>query len=182
MAFRAFVGIPLPPDPALSGALDALRATGADLKPSDPAHLHLTLSFLGDAPDDAAPRMAAALDETARGVSAFTLELHGIGAFPNPRQPRVVWAGARPCPPLDALAERVRKALPPDDAKPFRAHVTLARVREGGRLAGLPALLASRRDEPLPAVRVEVVNLYRSVLGPGGARHETLHGARLEGV
>jgi 2'-5' RNA ligase len=180
MAFRAFVGIPLPADAALASLLDALAGCGADLKLSAPEKLHLTLSFLGDVPDDAAPRLAAALDDAARGAPTFTLEMHGVGAFPNPRRPRVVWAGSRPCPPLDALAARVRAALPPEDDKPFRAHVTLGRVREGGRLGGLPALLASRRDEALPTVRVDVVKLWRSALGPGGARHEALHAAPLE--
>lgn len=180
MAFRAFVAIPLPRTPATEALLAELAATGAQLKAAEPDQVHLTLSFLGDVADDMAPRMAELLEGATRVAAAFDLPLHGVGAFPNARAPRVVWIGARSCPPLHALAAGVRKALPPDDAKPFRAHVTIGRVREEGRLGSLPAWLAAQKEREMPPVRVDRVVLFKSTLGRGGAVHEPLHEARLE--
>lgn len=184
MAFRAFVALPLPPAPPLAAQLDALGALGADLKLAPPDQLHLTLAFLGDVPDDAGPALAGCLDRAVAGRKAFRLQLHGMGAFPDARHARVVWAGARPQPRLDELAARVRDELAragfPSDEKPFRAHATLARTRSDKGAARLAEFLRARKDEPLPEVPVDRVTLFRSTLARGGAAHEALHDARLE--
>ncbi|MEA3202019.1 MAG: 2,3-cyclic 3-phosphodiesterase [Thermoplasmata archaeon] len=180
MAFRAFVAVPLPRAPESEALLASLARTGADLKMAPESQHHLTLSFLGDVAEDQAARMGALLDEAARGIAPFDLPLHGVGAFPNPRAPRVIWLGSMPCPPLETLAARVRERLPPDDAKPFAAHVTLARVQERGRVGALPQWLAEHAAFEHPPARVHAVRLYRSTLARGGALHDVLHESPLE--
>lgn len=184
MAFRAFVAVHVPPMEPLVALADELAACGGDLNVTNPAKLHFTLSFLGDVPDDATPRLAAALDAAVHGEKTFPLELHGVGAFPNPRNPRVVWAGTRPAPAFDRLAGRARDALAkaghPGDDKPFRAHLTLARTRTPRNLAAVADFVRRNADRPLPSIPVDEVRLYRSTLGRGGAVHEVLHAARLE--
>ena len=183
MAFRAFVAVPVPTEEALVALADELAATPADLKVVDPRKHHLTLSFLGDVPDDAAPRLAAALDRAVEGRSRFALQLHGVGAFPNARRPRVVWAGARPEPRMMELAERVRRALAdagfPGDDKPFKLHLTLARSRMQGGDAKASSFVHENADRPLPALPVHEVRLYRSTLGRGGSTYDVLHAAPL---
>jgi 2'-5' RNA ligase len=185
VAFRAFVGTPLAREPRLDALLDALAATSADLKVVEGDHLHVTLSFLGDVPDDAAPRLAAALDEAARRVAPFELALEGVGAFPNARRPRVVWAGAADPRPLADLASRVRERLAeagfPGDDKEFRAHVTLARVRSERGIGRLVDFLRDHGRDALPSFPVREAVLFRSDLSPHGATHRRLHEARLEG-
>lgn len=184
MAFRAFVAVPVPAEAALEGLAGELRGLPADLSVADPARHHLTLSFLGDVPDDAQPALAGAVDEACEGEKAFALELHGVGAFPNPQRARVVWAGARPEPRLDRLAQRVRERLAAagfaGDDKPFRVHLTLARVRSPRGLQHVGAFLRAHADDALPKLPVEEVRLYRSTLHPRGARYDVLHAARLE--
>lgn len=91
-------------------------------------NLHLTLAFLGEQPESAVPQLRQAME---RAVGApFALTLAAPGRF---RQERgdVWWIGAQPCPPLEALARRLRRELVQSgfsvDEKPFRAHVTLGR-------------------------------------------------------
>lgn len=186
MPFRAFVGVPVPAEPPLVALLDGLAATGADLKVVDPAQLHVTLSFLGQVPDEAAPRIAAALDEAARPFAPFKLRLQGVGAFPSARRPRVVWAGSKDAEPLVKLANATRDTLRAagfaGDDKDFRAHVTLARTRSEARIAGAVAFLRDHGRDELPEVPVRDVRLYRSVLSPGGPAYEVVHAAALGGA
>ena len=184
MAFRAFAAVPVPPEEALVDLADELAASPADLKVVDPRKHHLTLSFLGQVPDEAAPRLAAALDAATAGLPAFSVQLHGVGAFPNARRPRVVWAGARPEARMGELADRVRQALAgagfPGDDKPFRLHLTLARSRAQGGDPKAAAFVHANADRPLPVLPVHEVRLYRSTLGRGGSTYDVLHAARLE--
>lgn len=186
MAFRAFVGIPVPAEPALVALLEALGATGADVKVVEPQNLHLTVSFLGSVPDEAAATIAAALREGVRGVAPLSLDLHAVGAFPSAARPRVVWAGIRNPKPVSDLAVRVRGALAvaglPQDTKDFRAHVTLGRVKSGRGHDRLVAFLRAHGHHELPTVPVLDVRLYRSVLGPAGPTYETVHAEPLEGT
>lgn len=181
---RAFVAVPVPAAPSLAALVAALGGI-PHLRVVDPDHMHLTLSFLGDIMDAKVPDVAAALDRGVAGARAFTLPLHGVGAFPEPRRPRVVWAGARACPPMDSLAENVRGALRdagfPGDDKPFRAHVTLARPKPEGAGAPLVAFLAAHRNDEFAEVDVREVHLYRSTLGAGRPQYDIIHTARLEG-
>lgn len=184
MAFRAFVGVPVGPLPALVRLLEGLDASGADVRTVPAEQLHLTLAFLGQVPDEAAAPLAAALDEATRPFAAFDAQLSGVGAFPHARRPRVVWAGALDPRPLVTLALAVRGSLAaaghPGDEKDFRAHVTLARVRSERDLDKIVAFLREHARDPLPTIPVREVRLYRSVLGPGGASHEIVHSAALE--
>lgn len=186
MAYRAFVAVPVPPEEALAALAEELSATAADLSVTDPAKHHLTLSFLGDVPDEATPALAAALDAACAGEPAFDLHLHGVGAFPNPHRPRVVWAGARPEPVLARIAANVRARLKeagwPGDDKPFKVHLTLARMRTPRGQPEVAAFVRRNAERALPAIPVREVRLYRSTLGPRGARHDVMHGTRLGGA
>lgn len=184
MAFRAFVGVPVGPLPPLVRLLEGLDACGADVRTVPPGQLHLTLAFLGDVPDDAPAPLAAALDAATRPFRRFAARLHGVGAFPHARRPRVVWVGVEDPRPLVDLALAVRGALEgagfPGDGKDFRAHVTLGRMRSERGLGRVADFLKEHGRDEAGEVDVGEVRLYRSVRGPQGAVHEPLHAARLE--
>jgi 2'-5' RNA ligase len=100
--------------------------------------VHLTLKFLGSTPVDQVQAITAAMTAAAEGVSPFTIHVHGIGAFPNMRNPRVVWTAVLGN--LDPLVElqhrldeRLESAGFGRDKRPFSPHFTIGRVR--GRLA-----------------------------------------------
>jgi 2'-5' RNA ligase len=88
------------------------------------------------------PPSPAAL-EAVVSEAPLALEAHGLGAFPSVRRPRVLWAGiAGGAPRLVAVAVEVDRALAalgfPPEERPFRAHLTIGRVRsprDAGALA-----------------------------------------------
>ena len=126
-------------------------AAGPPLKWVAPAALHLTLRFIGEVDAARGARVTAAL-EPPLAVAPFDVLFAGVGAFPPRGAPRVIWAGvARGAERLTSLADaverRVREAGEPAEARPFAAHLTLARARDRGRPARgdeLRAALAAR--------------------------------------
>ena len=149
---RPFFALPLPSD--LGAALGRWqRGHGGMEGWSRPEGLHLTLAFLGTR----APGELATLEATGATVAArhrpLTLRTAGLGGFPEGDRARVLWLGVAPDAALEALAADLRGALAAAgeafDAKPFRAHLTLARFRGARPLAAFedppPAAFAADR-------------------------------------
>jgi 2'-5' RNA ligase len=141
-AVRAFFAAELSPEAReqAAKAIESLRALlGDDVRWLQPEKMHLTLKFLGDVGSDRLPNLAQRVAGNLVGESPFQVELAGLGAFPSTRAARVVWlgvsAGAAPLARLarkaDAAAARlgVRR-----ERRPYRAHLTLGRLRRPGRV------------------------------------------------
>ena len=148
---------------------------------------HLTLRFLGEVAPERNPGIAASLAEVARSSPPFVLRLEGVGAFPGPSRPRVVWVGVtRGRAELQELARRVRVALEPEfgpEREEFVPHLTLFRVRSPRDHEAAGELLSGIRPAPPPReVAVGELLLKESVLGPRGADHRTLASFRLAGA
>lgn len=149
-----------------------------------PAAMHLTLRFLGETPVAALGDLSAALDEVTKRHSPMVLQLAGTGCFPNCRRPRVLWAGVTPAggTPTDALLDLkvgIDKALSPlgwePEAKPFRPHLTVGRIKNPAALAGFEW----RVDVPQVTWETAVVHLIESELRPDGPRYTLRHAAGL---
>jgi 2'-5' RNA ligase len=145
-------------------------------------NLHITLKFLGGVDEGRLPTVVAALD-AAVTVGAFDVAVRGLGAFPTPTRPRVIWAGTAPAPAFTRLAESVDRALVAlgfsPEGRAFTAHVTLGRVREPRRDAALTAALEAAATRAFGSLRVERVSLMRSDPSPRGARYTELAGFAL---
>ncbi|MGI0072172.1 MAG: RNA 2',3'-cyclic phosphodiesterase [Thermoplasmata archaeon] len=157
-------------------AIDLGTTQGAD---PPPAPDHLTLRFVGEVDEAAADSLARALAPAVASLPAFELTLEGVGAFPGPRAPRVVWVGVtRGHDATLRLAAAVSEALvlvgfPRPDGT-FVPHVTLWRVRSPADRERARRLLDGREPAPAArAVRVDEVVLKESVLAPTGAVHRT---------
>ncbi len=92
--------------------------------------LHLTLRFVGDVDNRTASEFADSL--AGIEVSSFPMRLVGLGTFGG-RDPRIIWAGVEAGEELERLArgnERAARAAGLDPpARPFKPHVTLARLK-----------------------------------------------------
>ena len=174
---RLFFALPLPP--AIQRDLAALRRDLGKARWVPAAQLHLTLRFLGEVDDDTATRVIEAVrEERERAPWALPpLRARGIGTFGG-RKPRVLFAGVTPREPAEAVAASIERAvvgvgLAPE-ARPFAAHITLARFAR----PDLDRITAFLRDEATFATEpfeVPEAILYRSKLTPSGALHEPLH-------
>lgn len=177
---RLFIAVPVAE--AVRESLAEVSKTGGTrrLRWVKPGAMHLTLAFLGDVDEAHLPASERALREAARTVTtALALRAEGLGAFPNERRARVVWAGVTGD--LDALAAlqqatemRLTEAGFPREAQRFHPHITLARLREPGPL---PAELLTHRV--FGEWSADEVQLIESHLGSSGPSYEVLAAARL---
>ena len=93
---RLFVAVMLPAEAreTIARLIHALRAADVSgLRLVDPEGVHLTLKFLGNVDRSLLPTLTDALDAAGDGAAPFALQLSGVGAFPERRSPRVLWAG-----------------------------------------------------------------------------------------
>lgn len=148
--------------------------------------MHVTLAFLGQTSDERLGDVTAAVEAAASNVTAFDIEIDHPGRFPPTGKPRVVWLGiGAGAPAVLALGERVRAELARRDItfdrKPLRAHVTLARAREGVALVDARAIAAAVEAMRIPHLRFRADSavLFESVLSPRGPRYTPRSSASL---
>jgi RNA 2',3'-cyclic 3'-phosphodiesterase len=139
-------------------------------------NLHLSVKFFGELPDAAPAELTATLGPVAAAHQPFDLRMSGLGAFPNLRAPRVVWMGVTQDPRLELMHHDVEASCAangyPLDARAFRPHITLARVRGTLPLANARALALAARAVVYKGVQqVTALALFESTLGPRGPRY-----------
>ncbi|MDE3172135.1 MAG: RNA 2',3'-cyclic phosphodiesterase [Gemmatimonadota bacterium] len=169
---------------AVYEAAAPLRAAAPGLAWVDEARLHLTLKFLDEQPAEAVPGLAAAADAVAARHDAVPSALQEFGAFPNFRRARVVWIGVAADPRLELLHHDVEVACEAlghaVEARPFRPHVTLARVKRPDPMELRALAREARRAAAVRfPVAVRSVDLMRSTLAAEGPAYERLHSSYL---
>lgn len=132
---RLFLAINLPAEVRreVHAATAALRECAPDVAWAAEDRLHLTLKFLGEQEASRLPEIEAAVARVAGQHRELLMSLGGISAFPNFRRARVVWMGVAQEPRLELLHHDVEVAFEALgfelEGRPFRPHVTLARIR-----------------------------------------------------
>ena len=149
-------------------------------------HCHLTLKFLGDVDEASAPKLIEAADAAASRHPPLEMSVRDVGAFPNFRRARVVWIGVEQEPRLELLHHDLELACDQAgfdvEGRPFRPHITLARVRAPLPVERARALARVARTVRMKAiVSVERITLFESTLAPTGARYRRIHAAPLGG-
>ncbi len=186
---RAFIAIALPP--AVQEELGLVNDVLAGQVPPrsvrwvQPHLMHLTLRFLGDTAVSDLPALTTKLDQITAQHTPFTLKLADLGCFPNRKRPRVIWAGLTgDLPAAQALQAAIEQAVQElgwkAENKPFRAHLTLGRVKDGrpsdGRL--LRGVEWGAEVKKL-AVPVTAVHLIESQLRSSGPIYTIRHTSQL---
>ena len=174
---RLFAALPIaePARAEIARLLARLRDLAWPLRLVHDHGLHLTMKFFGEVPPTRLEVIEEAVRAAVPGTGALSLQLAGVGAFPSDRHPRIVWVGLDGPTGLELLQDRLERRSEaigfPPEGRPFRPHVTLARVREGQRLP--PDAIESLKGlyEQVPFLASELV-LYESVLGREGPRYE----------
>ncbi len=151
--------------------------------------IHLTLKFMGDIPASTVERVLEALPPVVARFSPFEISISGLGVFPNPRRPRVLWAGLDGG--LEALSElqqavddAVGKLGLPKEQRAFSPHLTLGRVRRDvaeGQLRKIGEVIATTELPAVPSWSADTVNLMRTELDPAGSRHYLVGSAKIGG-
>jgi RNA 2',3'-cyclic 3'-phosphodiesterase len=185
---RLFFAIELDGDvqDLLDAATASLRAEAPELAWLDREKRHLTLKFLGDVDEQSVSGLVDAADRVALAHGAMEMSVHEVGAFPNFRRARVVWIGVEQEPRLELLHHDLELACEQVgfevEGRPFRPHITLARVRAPLPVERMRALARVARTVRMRAmVPVEQITLFESTLAPAGARYRRIHAASLGG-
>jgi 2'-5' RNA ligase len=190
-ALRLFIAVELTPE--LRQAIGRVQAElRGQLPPrvvrwTDPDGIHLTLKFLGDTPGEKTPAIVQAMTAAAAGFAPCTLAVAGLGCFPSPRQPRVLWVGV---PAVPKALTGVQRALDlhlarlnyPRETRAFSPHLTLGRVNDratADERQTLSALLGRMQIAELGQLPVQELVLFQSDLRPQGAIYTALARAPL---
>lgn len=166
---------------SLTGLIHRLRKGPSKVSWVPPENLHLTLRFLGDVPPSLLDDLSAELTSTLREIETFDLRLAGVGVFPDPRRPSVIWAGVHTPPAalayVHGAAEHAAQAIGLDkEPRPFRPHITLGRVRTRTRSRDLIETLKQESDFEGGEFPVRTVSLFSSHLAPSGVQYQKIRG------
>jgi 2'-5' RNA ligase len=179
-SIRSFLAFDIESDTVLNRLANTqskLFQTGADLKLVEPQNIHITVRFLGNI----TPAMVEKIFDAMKQVQfvPFNVQIKGLGAFPDLRYPRVIWAGITDG--ADQL-KNVFSQLEPQlrglgftpDHKGFSPHLTIARVRSGRNKAQLADFITENANYDFGAINAQYLRLKKSDLTPKGPIYSTL--------
>lgn len=180
MPDRCFIAVDVD-DPEVRAAIlraqRVLETTGADVRSVEGENVHITLRFLGEIPEAMSMRVATLV----RGISftPLSLSFEGVGVFPAPSRPSVVWAGIEGDVPellrvFTELEEGLKALGFEPERRPFQPHLTLCRVRSGRNRAQLMEAVWSMEGERFGQLRVVRIKLKKSVLTRAGPIYSNL--------
>jgi len=151
-----------------------------------PEGIHLTLKFFGDISAGDVENISEVIARRTIAVPPFTLEIRGMGAFPDVTRPRIIWLGITgQVGNLRSLQKDLEEefftlGFPKED-RPFRAHLTMGRVKVPKGIIGLaPAVETGGKLEAGNFIVGEVA-LFQSSLSPQGAIYTRLAAFPLQG-
>ncbi len=166
---RLFTAIDLPGEikARLQAFVNRLRPT-AKLAWSPVENLHVTTKFIGEWSESRLGELTAAL-AAVPSPGKVEIAIRGTGWFPNPRNPRVFFAGIESSQELPALARATEQALTvlgvSSEDRDFHPHLTLARRREAVPLEELRQVLAKIASDDFGSFQAASFFLYLSAGG-----------------
>jgi 2'-5' RNA ligase len=172
---RTFVAVEI----SNESTLNAIAKLQSDLKikakPVSKENMHFTLLFLGEISDDMVPKIMESLSSVS--FNPIEMKLSDVGAFPNPRSPRVVWIGVDKdaAKNLVELAVQVEEKLRPlgfRSDKPFKPHLTIFRIKD--RMNDISHELNKFRSVEIGHETISELKFKKSILTPTGPIYSDL--------
>jgi len=150
-------------------------------------NIHLTLKFLGDVSLANLNLLTDMIYSEVIAHHQFEISVGGSGAFPNNRQPRVIWVGVEAPQELVAVQVGIESVTArlgyAREERAFSPHLTLGRVSRNATSQEVKVIsdnLEKARIGFLGATCVEKIHLYRSDLRPDGAVYTRIFSAPLK--
>lgn len=160
------------------GILNSIKNLQANLRigarPVELQNMHFTLLFLGEISED----MVQIVQNELRNIQfeSFDISFEGIGAFPKPKFPRVVWVGVKNgAEDLVKLAKNVEEKLSPlgfKSDKEFKPHITIFRIKN--KIGDITDELAKYSNEKFGSQRISEIKFKKSILTPNGPIYSDL--------
>ena len=171
---RTFVAAEITDQGILNSIKDLQARIRIEAKPVEPQNMHFTLLFLGEIPEDMAQRVQNELKTIQ--FDSFDIDFEGVGAFPNPKFPRVVWIGVKNgASHLAELAKSVEEKLSPlgfKSDKEFKPHITVFRIKN--KIGNIADELSKYSSEKFGSQKISEIRFKKSVLMPSGPIYSDL--------
>ena len=155
----------------------------------DYENLHLTIKFIGETKQEKIEEITKVLSQSLAHQAPFSLEIGGLGMYPNNTNPRVIWLGVTGGEPLIAMHNMLDQKLASlgiqREGRPFSPHLTIARLRRNTDAASSKTIgrtLSQFRVDSLGLFNIDRVQLFQSVLTPSGPIYTTLFSVPLNQV
>lgn len=184
---RLFIGIPVESEKAALQTKEwrfLPELTGTVLKWTKPENWHITLIFLGSTPHTLIDRLQNLINESFAETPEFHTQITGIGVFPNTHSPKVLWLGVEDLQPLIPGYSRLANLLVENgfdlENKPFKPHLTLARVRNSANGKSIQALLDRYQNSNFGLFSIKSVVLYESISTTDGPVYKPLFVKKLK--
>lgn len=172
---RIFVAIEITDEKVISSIRKFQNELEIDAKSVEPQNFHFTLQFLGEISQDISLKIIKALETIE--FSSFDIVLKGIGVFPKPNFPRVIWIGTdeKGGELLIQLSKKVAKVLEqlgfhPD--KPFKPHITVFRIKK--KIGDVSKELENKKNVDFGIQKVSNIKLKKSELTSSGPIYSDL--------
>ncbi|HEY8736975.1 MAG TPA: RNA 2',3'-cyclic phosphodiesterase [Candidatus Dormibacteraeota bacterium] len=189
--WRLFVAAALtePIRTALAEAIGQLRVLAPCVSPSQVDAIHLTLHFLGQVESGRVSQIADGVGRAIIPFPAFELRVSGVGVFPAPSRPRVLWAGVAGPGRTELIALQgamqlaLRSAGIELENRVYAPHLTLGRVRREPRArerASLAEWMHRWQDVQFGALPIDAISLMRSELSVRPPRYTRLESFPLQ--
>lgn len=179
---RSFIAFPIPDDlrTKLGEAQQRIKAGLHHLRPVKPQGIHITLHFLGEISASQVYNIGPVMEKVCKNRPVIRLACRRIGAFPDMKRPRVLWAGLDgDIPQLIEFHSDLGKGLASIgfavETQPFNPHVTLFRVKEPKQMGTLRKRVESVGRDSFGDIVCDKVVLYKSELHPQGAVYSRLN-------
>jgi 2'-5' RNA ligase len=177
---RSFIAIDIAPATIekIATAIEQLKPRIPGIRWTAPSNFHFTLKFLGDIEESQIDSIGNALLRELHPFPRFTINAKGLGVFPGPRRPRILWVGLAGVE-LARLAAKVETALEPlgfaPEQRTFTPHLTIGRWRQFDRAPdNLRQDLENWKYFEFGESSVDEVILFQSMLKPEGAIYSRL--------
>jgi len=172
---RVFVAIEITDEKVINSIREFQDEFEIDAKSVESHNFHFTLQFLGEISQDISLKIIKALQTIE--FSSFDLVMKGIGVFPKPNSPRVVWIGTdeKGGELLIQLSKKVVKVLEqlgfyPD--KPFKPHITVLRNKK--KIRDISKELKNKKNIDFGIQKVSNIKLKKSELTSNGPIYSDL--------
>ncbi|HUS86116.1 MAG TPA: RNA 2',3'-cyclic phosphodiesterase [Bacteroidales bacterium] len=182
---RVFIAIKIDPDKRLKEIILDLKSglSGERIRWVEPDNIHVTLAFLGDMTTDRINDVIRILKEVAAESISFRLLIKGTGLFRGTEDPRIIWLGIEDTGPLNAVRHKVCELLSREklirDDRPFKAHITVGRVKSISDRKRLGELMGRYRNTAIKEQHVNELIFYESIMKAGGSVYRPIDRFRL---
>ena len=172
---RVFVAVEITNKDVLDSISDIQSQLKIKAKPVSIENIHFTMQFIGEVSDEMSEKIQDELETIE--FESFEVCIEGIGAFPKPSFPRVIWVGTdeEGGKNMSKLALEISEKLSNlgfKNDKPFKPHATIFRVKN--KIGNITNELKEYHSHTFGIQKVSEIKFKKSVLTSNGPIYSDL--------